>query len=1709
LDWNCALVLEEGRMDIVLPKHLKYSDTRSVLTEHYSFSLRSDIEACRFDWRLTEWASLPEVVAVLCWSTKLLMLGKTVTWLFRDIQTTDPDVLSQQMLAQRILGEDRFDEIASQLGRLVNHTKLGRMSLNRFKTELQHIKSTARSDSDSESVLSDWIESEMGPSRSANLITYLERYEVLQRAQDAGIQIRPEPELLPKFTPMRTAETACLELRSIRSAVQVSNLVLDLAEPKELARVLGKYSTLDVARGGALANILAVELGRNVSEHAHASSAWMCTRLVPSEKVHSLTGDDPSVSQFRQRNVGFLEIIVCDDGKGLISDLDIVLNRDTRQTVKDKCGTKSSNSNRSLTLIDYAFDRLSSTKRDIAKLLHLEKEGTGHQFAVASGLYWVWNLVRSHSGVLVVQTANTCAWYDFTIEDPESQSWRSVPLRHDPVSAPFPGTLVRVILPLEDSSPATRALIPAREVHPKGKQPASSSKLKILWVGDLTKELSIAALRLPHRASEAQLSLINTGTYSDELVLKELQRHHCFLSDGDILVLDLCGLRSQWASQTVATLCHFMLEMNFTSTMGRSTVVLWNVPPSARELFENGIRIAGEPYAHLDGIRRAALMVFDDGQMRLFCGWENIERRLEVLKHQSDLDLDELGKDKLETDEKRNLVKFIAENAHLFEPVGRNRVRLRAWPNDLRSEGWRRGIEWLESIIERPSEAGGIHRLPKRKYFRLPSTGFLVKDFYQFRGLLSNHEYCAKIAWLVAQVISSLRKKVPSNETPCNIITVSRSTTPLLNHLQENYFKNNSIQDFKVLAYSSVDELESGANEIDGPSILVTDVISSGELGSRIVRSLPSAKWIAVIALLDTRYRDIKDERWDKVSIDYGIEILKTQNIEDLPVYALAWRKLEKLPPTTEDAELSEAIDEINVSPVEPFEHLPDTEDRFWPYVDRKPHALLVGHYFGAYHHYLYKVDVGLLLEAANLDRQGETLLEFIVESVARDLNELHYEPNRTVIMHPPRPGSYAEIIAKAVQERTGALYRHVLYKDNIAGHWRFSPFVQHGVPLQDATLVLIDDGTNTGETLMGLLDVASAGHPENVLTYVGITRMLPHKNSFFHNIQNIKNVRGDVKVKFALGLSIPVYGPENCPVCELRHDLTRVFESCPLLAKHAKQLKRAAAGESTDVIEAQDASLFLWAFHSESSVTRLREAFETRDYHAPSYEYINTILQRISQISNSDESSSSLLDLAFIICAEPKISAATVLVHYLGDLVSASIIAIETCKDEHLITFIMFLFHLTTQLRQKLSSTDGQETESSSPWEALFRRNAISIQILSQAITLVLSEGLKDRDDPESIRVRVASKWLAALSEKVRVQTHAGAGPAKAVASIYLREAIPSLRGARFASRSFATDDARALYELADQTAHEFWWHSSTTMKGYIDSVIDELAEAQQPTMVALFSSISPMFQAFGNLCELQQELSEIEELSRRTLGEHPGGDLFWSAAPLTESLVEFIHELVQIGETLEAGTEHMSRQRVLEESVIIKKRWDELRKLLDPAFNSIFPEVYKFCVFTWESFTTICGLPGSVRSGINVIHPLSDDAKGFIPQILFGRFLTIAIQNLQTTAFRDWNTEQLESEAKAYLEISQDTIDGAQAICIRLVDNGHRHPSKTKGPGHGTGLKDVERMARFYNARLTFPHLLDNELTSVELRVLQRLNRVDEEAASTTDPGDAYDVN
>ena len=384
------------------------------------------------------------------------------------------------------------------------------------------------------------------------------------------------------------------------------------------------------------------------------------------------------------------------------------------------------------------------------------------------------------------------------------------------------------------------------------------------------------------------------------------------------------------------------------------------------------------------------------------------------------------------------------------------------------------------------------------------------------------------------------------------------------------------------------------------------------------------------------------------------------------------------------------AIDKVNVSPVKTLTELTDADEEIWPFLERKEKAMQVGHYrTGNYHHYAYYINARRLLDAIH-PKDGRSLLDRIVDRVVTNLSRSQYNPDKTVILHPPSETSYGEYIATAVQKSTGALYRHTLYRDSFAGQWRFSPFVQHGVPLDGCTVILIDDGTNTAETLMGLLDAATFGRPSRILVYVGITRLPPHKVHLLRGLDKLNDVSGRISVNFAVKLGIPVYSSRTCPVCKFRSDLSRIEEYSHFLRQYAYQMKN----ETEAVTSSYDISgpqvPFLWRHSSAMRVTRLREAIELMDYHAPSAQYVGKILEQLATYPNDHAGAEDpLLDLGFVICVESVLADSAVFATHLKSLLETAIARIPDCPEEHLITIVGLAFHLARRLGKRKSAIE------------------------------------------------------------------------------------------------------------------------------------------------------------------------------------------------------------------------------------------------------------------------------------------------------------------------------------------------------------------------------------------------------------------------------------
>lgn len=1677
-----------------MPRKLTYVTMCQLLSEYYRATLQDVNSMCQFDWRDTVWADLPELVSILNWSSKLVSLTKEVAWELPHPLRPPPEQDGIQDRARASLGRIRYNWLSESLQDVRQKLSKGQLYPHARRNRLSEIREELRKKGeDGKSGVEEWLALEATKGEYADFLAYLQRYDTFRRAKEAGITINPDPRSLPKSALSRSPETACLELRNIRSSMEIDTLVDGLDDANELARILGSYADMDIASRGAFANIIVTELGLNVVEHSDAGAGWICTRLVTDRNVSSQCEGDPAVKSFAEDQSGFLEVIICDNGKGLTHDMERILRNDERETVREKYLLDSERLVEEYQLIDYAFDRLVSSKRDISHLVNFAQKSIIARGTVASGLYWIWNVVRAHSGIISIRTGNVCGWYDFTNTIHTIVSWHegTTKLHIHTADIPFCGTMIRVCLPLGAMSAGVNERIrmdfPRKtQTFPVYSSRESNNRIHVEWCGDFAKSVSLS-----QTGSEFDETSVIGLTRSHQLhLLEELQRLHTPISDGDSLVLDLCGIPHKWAMESANPLCHFFMEMNYTSPIGRSAVVLWNVPSSKAELFETALRDAYYVHPHLQDFRRIAFMIWDTGRVKLLCGWPEAEQMLETLAFQGDLDLSEMGTSSLSDDDSLRFRALISENSHLFAWAGENRVQLRIWPSQIAAEVWVQCQLWFEGILEQTVDNEGVCVLPLSGYFRLPSSGHLVNKFYQFEMVLSDSRARSRIVWMLTELLLALERKCGSIEW---IVAVTRPVMSLAVDVIRRLESIGSPNIPKPLAMSSIEELEECADEsMRGTAVLLTDVISTGTLCQRADRALHNIEWSGVVALLDTRDRKGDAYRRSEPLNLYPDISIQAGWMTDLgPVFALASRSVEKhLPREVGEGESIWPIDGVNVCPKQFPDLLKTRLFDIWGFLANSPDTLKIGHYHGgSNHHYIYYINA-LSLFSARESSHGHSFSELIANDIVEYFDNEECDPERTVIMHPPRASSYAEELAKEVQERTGALYRVVLYRDTFADQWRFSPFVDRGLSIGEHTAILIDDGSNTGETLIGMLDAAAYAHASQILAYVGVTRMPLHKVDMLRRINGLRDVTGDVTVRFAAGMGIPVHSSRSCPVCRLGHGFSEVSNYSRIFAHDAGQMKAEIGarptGRSIDGVE----SFSLWICAEPLNAARIREEIELVDY--PMQTYPN--LQKILRIANSGQLDmtdplSAMLDFAFVISAEPDLAAAPVLAPFVDDLLCVTYDAIKSCPGEQLMTYVGLSFQLLYELRKRTASTVWLQRVAGF-WQALLQREEISIGILLRILAYLLARTMPEPSSESGPYITVCEaiaeemvNQFTAPNITTNVPETSLIWPSGRLMASEMLSVLQSAKGSR-AFRGGRMYEYTGLHELAVEAAGKFSRHRKLHIGKQIDDLRDSYRQMGTETQKA---AANELLCAFYDLHKLQEHLWVSELRHQKMVGQSPGARVYWAHPEFEAALSDFGASLLRLAESIESDTGAWSQIALLSQA------WETLHPWLDPIFDEIFPDVFEVVTGRWGEWAEITQLPMKIAAPISRTKPGIDlvEIRAFISRTLLFRFVTIAMENLRTAAFRGWNLEQLEFDAKARVEII--TSNGGtspSSVCIRICDNGmlnrklgsSEEPHLNTSSGSGLGLKEIREMAEFFGATLNGPYLLDQE-TCVDL--------------------------
>lgn len=1258
----------------------------------------------------------------------------------------------------------------------------------------------------------------------------------------------------------------------------------------------------------------------------------------------------------------------------------------------------------------------------------------------------------------------------------------------------FSGTMIRVCLPLAETHPfdgtGSGYQTQRREhSHSLSGLHSPSPNTRIVWIGDLARK----AKPLGYHTEADKDRTRQIGMFEDDYrmrLLRALQREHCPLRDGDALVLDLCGLQHRWAMASVSSLCHFVTEMNYTSTVGRSAVILWNVPTQDGELFERGMEDAIGTYSQLKGFRRAVLLVWDNGQVRFFCGWREAEKLLGIFGSDREFRLDDMGLNTLAEDERARFRRLVSENSHLLEWAGPDQVRIRPWPLHLRMESWKQGIQWFDHLIATGVEQGGVLNslgVNDGVYYRLPSSGLLVKDFFQFDVVLSNQQDSTRIVWLLAQIIAAVERQGEKIEW---IVSVTRPMMSLAEALVDNYHLYGSGKPPGLLARSTVEELENCRKEIaHGSSIILTDVISSGDLCRAVKAVLPDVRWLGILALLDTRdleHGENVEEQAIQVCPGWDLTRIRDSRLGD--AYALSRKRVVKLHPGDVKPVSIIPIDRVNVCPAK-YPDLDSTRKReIWPFLHDNEQALQIGHYqAGDYHHYVYYIDALQLLDATDPSSR-QTLRAILVHSVVHDLDRLHCDPDKTVLIHPPGKTSYGEEIAKEIQRQTGIPHRLVLYRDSHGGHWRFSPFVRRGISIGGYTAVVIDDGSNTGETLVALLDSATFGQPSRVLAYVGITRLPLYKADLFSRLTGVKGVSIDVKVQFMVAFSVPVYSPRTCPVCRFRRGLSEVAAISPLFAPFAETMRDMTRASIAGSHAGAEGSPFLWRYATSLGVARLREEIELVDYPSPSAPMLDRILANLGTDQvNAEDDTETLLDLAFVLAVEPELALSARFVPHTADLLCSAFQSIQRCREDSLMTYVSLAYELMVGLQAK-GGMSGLREHARDFWHSVLMRSGLTIGTLASTVSYALARAFAERgveSEPHAIACNtLAEQLLECIHPRTAEQDERESGLVGASGRVFAREMIAALTGSGRITGLNVELDHTDLLAMATCVASKFWRHASE----HVNSPISDLARMSRhgnaPTREQIVAVVGELLQGFYELQQLQHSLSEIERSWVRSSMQRLGIGVRWGHADMDGAIDEYGRLLIQIVEAMEGSND------IGEKVVYLKQAWGSLNTCLVPAFDDIFPVVSVVFDDRWNEWESITGLPMSVAKPLEMPLGRGDD-RVFVPRVLLARFFSCAMENLRTAAFRGWTEEQIRSEAYARVEVtSSEDTEGQPALCIRVLDNGvlHRVGETDSSPsvesGTGRGLGDVAEMIRPFGGSLIGPCFTKNE-TVVELKL------------------------
>ncbi len=847
----------------------------------------------------------------------------------------------------------------------------------------------------------------------------------------------------------------------------------------ELKTLLTEYSVLDYVDSGVLSDVLIEELitnainyGEKVGPNKNSLCTWISSRLVKSASTALKEYPQWLRSTYKSLIGKHFLEIVLCDSGIGVYEQ---LKNFAHHTIKANLTSVKS-------ILDYAFDKYSSSSNRLRT----------EQAQLPRGLFWVYDIVRQYGGVLTIRSNGFYMGYDFlnSRKDPKLLNLWDSGGKCQNVN----GTLIQILLPEVTVKPlninTTFSNLNKYEPITIVIEPPSSQKPIIDFVKKIANEIEI----LCHGANEiicfVDCTALDVTNENHRRIFIYLTRYILYFQNPQLF-----WIIGPSKFDTLTELNNLITSKDKTISDNNSKIF---------NIFYENIK---------DYDKRVIPISFPDGSIDWLGTTKNEKKVLNYLWGALSITYNEIDV------EEEIVIRLAKTNPNLLQLKGTVHPESQ-WILTFQFDI----IFILNSIRNSISNSASsiIHHtsgvINRYDCYHLPHGSY--SNYYIYlKPIFVKPNTIRQLARYLIYILVESQKKIGMRVD--TILGGTHSAKRLIHMIAEEL----SAEALTIDRY--IDQINEPSIEpivANKKLIVVTDVISTGSFVTKIVEKLKqySAEIVAICSICDLRKSSVGVISGIKIVSLFKKSVDKIDQPNGKKVYEI--NPISLRPTLLEEERKRNEVGNLIES------------DEFIDLVNNSK-ALVPAHCILGPTHYAYFIDTYELLKA-----HSHTLFKILLDDIKKQLVFFNLDPKSSLKILVTAEGSNAELFFPDLIIKE---YPHLTWikVDRIRlskeGAWqldRLDPTIDPVDLIDDSVVLVWDDGSNTGSTMMQLLEIISEYNPRVILAYCLINRLPNNKSLFFKKIRSLghpKNSKpGQMYLKFVATLPIGTYVHSNCPIC-------------------------------------------------------------------------------------------------------------------------------------------------------------------------------------------------------------------------------------------------------------------------------------------------------------------------------------------------------------------------------------------------------------------------------------------------------------------------------------------------------------------------------------------------------------------------------------------------